>query len=888
MLRWPLMLRITVSKQGEMPRSHAFDKREITVGRTPANDLVIPEPGVSSSHARILFTGSEITLIDLESTNGTFVNGTRIQGPCILAPRDEVFICAHRLEFEVGGAASAHAPHATGRPEPSYGAAPPPPASFEPMMPAPIGQSMPPPVGPPLMQPPMAPPSMPPASIGAPSSVAPPPMAPPPLAPPPSVARPMSPPPSMPPPLAPAGPNGVGGYEPPPPLAQLGVPSPIGVGGPLPQRRPDEPPTMPPPLGPIGPIGAIDPPAPILSTPTPPPVIGVAPPPFAEAPARTGSTFTPAGGGVASQAEGSPPTQEPPASLEPVGLAPEVVPRWDPAAPSAPAMPPVVIGESPSVAPPPPVVEHPPAPPAEPPAAPLADASEADITNDPRIGVPQTADYAESAPPRRVEPPSPAAVARSEAPTGEHPPPFARSSPSRPAGVPQVIPATTPPIVRSSPSQSPVFIDSRLVESLDVEFEDLASLSGAALARAACARVFAAVHEMLVGESGVPERDAETRARARAEALRMLQQAAETVTGIEARPWAERIASEMCGLGALTARLAEPDVQEIFVHGPDRVLVRRGGGVPAEIDAKFSCPQAIEVVVRRLTATNFGAENPIIDARTLDGADVYAVHESVAHGGPVVNISLPSPSEPRWTLELLMSEGAISPVLANLFATCVQAGLGILVCAGPGARSFPLVAALLECAPATDRHVLVRPMSEMGVLPSHLVVLEGDGLVGTDGTTVMQALVRTAVGLRPDRLCVHEAAGPEVAEILAAAGRGLSGAVLSTRAGSAEAGIHRLAALAALAGGGSDPRTRAHVVARSLELVVCVARFPDGRTRVVEVAEAAVAPDGSTCTTEIIAIDPRTGSWRHSGAVPSFFAALGRRGIVVDAAMLSG
>ncbi len=96
------MLRITVSKTGEVPRTHAFDKREITVGRTSANDLVIPEPGVSSAHARILFTGRDVTLVDLESTNGTFVNGARIQGPHILGPRDEVHICSHRLEFDLG------------------------------------------------------------------------------------------------------------------------------------------------------------------------------------------------------------------------------------------------------------------------------------------------------------------------------------------------------------------------------------------------------------------------------------------------------------------------------------------------------------------------------------------------------------------------------------------------------------------------------------------------------------------------------------------------------------------------------------------------------------------------------------------------------------------
>ena len=95
------MLRITVSKPGAPPRSATFDKREITVGRTPANDLPIPEPGVSSAHARILVTDGDITLIDLESTNGTFVNGERIRGPALVQPGDEVYICAYRLDFEL-------------------------------------------------------------------------------------------------------------------------------------------------------------------------------------------------------------------------------------------------------------------------------------------------------------------------------------------------------------------------------------------------------------------------------------------------------------------------------------------------------------------------------------------------------------------------------------------------------------------------------------------------------------------------------------------------------------------------------------------------------------------------------------------------------------------
>jgi pilus assembly protein CpaF len=212
----------------------------------------------------------------------------------------------------------------------------------------------------------------------------------------------------------------------------------------------------------------------------------------------------------------------------------------------------------------------------------------------------------------------------------------------------------------------------------------------------------------------------------------------------------------------------------------------------------------------------------------------------------------------------------------------VQAGLTILVCAGPGARAFPLVSALVDAAPAAERHVLVRPMSEPGILPPGVVVLEGDGLVGTEGTTVMQALVRTAIGLRPDRLTVHEIGGAEVVDVLSAIGHGLLGSVISARASNASEGVHRLATFLGLAGGPADATARAAYVAQSVDLAVTVARFPDGRTRVVEIAEALVSPNGVPTTVEIIGIDRTSGSWARSGAQPTFFAALQRRGIAVD------
>jgi hypothetical protein len=72
-------LRITSgSRAGQREQ---FDKPVISIGRHPLNDLRFdPErdPDASSRHAEILVVGDKATLRDLDSTNGTFVNGQRI------------------------------------------------------------------------------------------------------------------------------------------------------------------------------------------------------------------------------------------------------------------------------------------------------------------------------------------------------------------------------------------------------------------------------------------------------------------------------------------------------------------------------------------------------------------------------------------------------------------------------------------------------------------------------------------------------------------------------------------------------------------------------------------------------------------------------------------
>lgn len=55
------------------------DKNVITVGRTEDNDIIIPDYAVSKHHAKIYFFKDMHFVIDLDSTNGTVVNETKVK-----------------------------------------------------------------------------------------------------------------------------------------------------------------------------------------------------------------------------------------------------------------------------------------------------------------------------------------------------------------------------------------------------------------------------------------------------------------------------------------------------------------------------------------------------------------------------------------------------------------------------------------------------------------------------------------------------------------------------------------------------------------------------------------------------------------------------------------
>ncbi len=81
-------------------RHFVVEEKPLVVGRHPQCDVVIDDANVSRQHAEVWRTTEGVAVRDLRSTNGTFVNGHRIQAVS-LTPRDEVVIGTLRMRVEV-------------------------------------------------------------------------------------------------------------------------------------------------------------------------------------------------------------------------------------------------------------------------------------------------------------------------------------------------------------------------------------------------------------------------------------------------------------------------------------------------------------------------------------------------------------------------------------------------------------------------------------------------------------------------------------------------------------------------------------------------------------------------------------------------------------------
>lgn len=72
------MAKLVVLSEGFSGRTHELKVEKTTIGRVEDNSFQIVEPSVSGHHCEVWLRGNEVVVKDLNSTNGSYINGERI------------------------------------------------------------------------------------------------------------------------------------------------------------------------------------------------------------------------------------------------------------------------------------------------------------------------------------------------------------------------------------------------------------------------------------------------------------------------------------------------------------------------------------------------------------------------------------------------------------------------------------------------------------------------------------------------------------------------------------------------------------------------------------------------------------------------------------------
>lgn len=297
---------------------------------------------------------------------------------------------------------------------------------------------------------------------------------------------------------------------------------------------------------------------------------------------------------------------------------------------------------------------------------------------------------------------------------------------------------------------------------------------------------------------------------------------------------ARQIVATITGFGVLQPLFDDPEVEEIWINGPERVFAARAG-VPELTDIHLTPVEVRDLVERMLQSSGRRVDlsSPFVDASLPDGSRLHVVIPDVTQKHWAVNIR--KFSKRIRDLNRLVALGSLTRQSAEFLRMCVLAGQNILVSGATQSGKTTMLNALLSSARPAERIVTVEETFELDLDARDTVAMQcrQPSLEGT-GEISLRRLIKEALRMRPDRLVVGEVREAESLDLLIALNSGLPG-MCSIHANGARDALSKLCTLPLLAGRNIDSSFVVPTVASVIDIVVHCELERSGKRRVTEI-----------------------------------------------------
>ncbi len=363
---------------------------------------------------------------------------------------------------------------------------------------------------------------------------------------------------------------------------------------------------------------------------------------------------------------------------------------------------------------------------------------------------------------------------------------------------------------------------------------------------------------------------------------------------ISAQSLIKEVYDESVGLGAIEDLLADSDVTEIMVNGPQHIFVERRGRIELT-DRTFLDEKSVLAVIERIVAPlgrRIDESQPYVDARLKDGSRVNAIIHPLSLIGPCLTIR--KFSKIPLTSDDLVRHGTWTPEVRDFLKACIEARKNIIVSGGTGSGKTTLLNVLSSFLPANERILTIEDAAELQLKQFHVVSLESrPPNIEGKGAVTIRDLVRNALRMRPDRIVVGECRGGEALDMLQAMNTGHDGSLTTIHANTPRDVISRMETLVLMSGMDLPIRAIREQITSAVDIIIHESRMSDGSRKVVNVTEVVGSEGERTTMQDIFVFEQKglsaegkvLGKLVPTGSIPTFLDDLKARGVKVDLAI---